>query len=64
MHLMTRHNSDVGMRKHITAMVANFDPPTEDTKATMAHSEVTTFFHEFGHIMHHMSQEVNFSLLN
>ena len=64
MHLMTRHNSDVGMRKHITAMVTNFDPPAEGKKATMSHDEVTTFFHEFGHIMHHMSQEVNYSLLN
>ena len=55
--IMTRHSSDVGVRKPIAAMVVNFDE-------TLKHSLVTTFFHEFGHVMHNLCQEVNHSLLN
>ena len=36
----------------IAAMVTNFAKPTPDTPSLLPFSDVETFFHEFGHIMH------------
>lgn len=37
------------------ALVCNFPNPADgDGAALMEHSDVTTFFHEFGHLMHHI----------
>jgi thimet oligopeptidase len=36
----------------ISAIVANITPPGDDQPALLRHSEVTTLFHEFGHILH------------
>jgi thimet oligopeptidase len=37
----------------IAALVCNFPKPGE-SPALMTHNEVTTFFHEFGHVLHHV----------
>jgi thimet oligopeptidase len=36
------------------ALVCNFAAPTADDPALLLHDQVTTFFHEFGHMLHHV----------
>ena len=43
------------------AMVTNFNAPEEGKPALMSHGEVVTFFHEFGHVMHNMCNEANYT---
>ena len=43
------------------AMVSNFLPGNESEPVTLSHQEVITFFHEFGHVMHNLCNEANFS---
>mmetsp|Transcript_89523 Transcript_89523/g.134214 ORF Transcript_89523/g.134214 Transcript_89523/m.134214 type:complete len:107 (-) Transcript_89523:483-803(-) len=42
-------------------MVCNFDKPSEEVPSLLYHDDVVTFFHEFGHIMHGICSESNFS---
>jgi len=42
------------------AMVCNFPPPQADKPSLMAHDEVVTLFHEFGHVMHAMLTRARF----
>lgn len=42
-----------GGQRAEAALVCNFPNPAEGT-ALMEHSQVVTFFHEFGHLVHHM----------
>jgi Zn-dependent oligopeptidase len=44
-----------------SAMVCNFNKPTEDSPSLLPHSDVVTLFHEFGHIMHQSTTTAKYS---
>ena len=47
-----------GQGPQVGVMCANVTPPLGDTPALMTHREVETFFHEFGHLLHHLLTRV------
>lgn len=42
-------------------MVCNFEKPTPEKESLLYHSDVETFFHEFGHVMHNICSTASFS---
>src|SRR5437899_10182282 len=42
------------------ALICNFPPPSKDKPSLLAHSDVETLFHEFGHAMHSIMTRANF----
>ncbi|KAF8128561.1 hypothetical protein EV363DRAFT_1432961 [Boletus edulis] len=45
----------------LTAMVANLAKPTPERPALMRHDDVTTFFHEMGHVFHGLLSRTKYS---
>jgi thimet oligopeptidase len=45
----------------VSAIVANFNPPSEGLPSLLEHGEVETLFHEFGHIMHQVLTTARFA---
>ncbi len=41
-------------------LVCNFTPPDADGLSLLTHNDVLTFFHEFGHMLHHLLTRVDF----
>ena len=50
--VLGRRTADGEYVTPVSAIVANFTPPSKDRPALLMHSEVETLFHEFGHILH------------
>lgn len=61
---MTSYKSQkIDQRPHIS-IVCNFSPPTAQGPALLTFSEVTTLFHEFGHALHGMLANTQYSTLS
>jgi oligopeptidase A len=41
-------------------LTCNFPPPVGETPSLLSHEEVLTFFHEFGHCLHHLLTQVDY----
>ena len=48
---------------YIGLFTANFTKPTAETPALLSFNEVTTLFHEFGHLLHHLFIKVDTKFL-
>jgi thimet oligopeptidase len=48
-------------RRPVCSLVCNFPPPSGDKPSLLAHSDVETIFHEFGHAMHYIVTRANYS---
>ena len=55
-----RSLGDGRYQRPTVAMVCNFPPPQPGKPSLMAHDEVVTLFHEFGHVMHAMLTRARF----
>jgi Zn-dependent oligopeptidase len=61
MNILPRVKIDGVVRPGAVALVTNFSPAANGEEALLMHREVITFFHEFGHVMHNMCSEANYS---
>ena len=56
--LFTGGPTDEGFEPHIGIIAGNLTPPKGEVPSVLTHREVETIFHEFGHLLHHLSSQV------
>lgn len=60
--LMPAHRrADGVMQRPVVALLCNFPPPSRNAPPLLAHEEVETMFHEFGHCMHAILTRANYA---
>ena len=60
--LTKRHRyTDSNIKLSAAAMVTNLSPPSDSEPSLLSHDDVVTFFHEFGHVMHNICNEANYT---
>jgi len=52
--MIGKPQDDGSLAPHIGYIGGNFIPPTSTTPSLLSHDELTTLFHEFGHLLHLM----------
>jgi len=58
---INRRDTGKGLQIPVAYLTCNFSPPIGDQPALFTHDEVITLFHEFGHGLHHMLTQINYS---
>ena len=58
---IVRRKSNKNIQNPVAYLTCNFTPPIGNDASLLTHDEVTTLFHEFGHGLHHMLTQVDYS---
>jgi oligopeptidase A len=58
---IARRRGDAGLQTPVAYLTCNFSPPIGEQPALFTHDEVITLFHEFGHGLHHMLTQVDYT---
>ena len=58
--ILDEDGKTTGRSYPVAAMVANLAKETPDRPALMVHFDVVTFFHEMGHVFHHLLSQTKF----